>query len=72
MVMETKKGKKKPVGQKIEGKEITEGVTGEPFGGKATKPSRIQMEPKGTDKENPFGINSKNTPKRKTKRETIR
>ena len=69
-MMETKKKPKKQ--PQIEGREITEGNTGEPFGGKATKPSRVEVKPKGTDKQNPFGINSKNTPKRKTKRETIR
>ena len=71
-MMETKKGKKKPVRQKIEGKEITEGNTGEPFGGNtATKPSRIEVKPKGTDKENPFEL-KESMVKPKTKRKQVR
>ena len=66
--METKK---KPKKQPIEGREITEGNTGSPFGGKATKPSRITVSPKGSNKENPFDLNE-NMVKPKTKRTQVR
>jgi hypothetical protein len=65
--METKRKK-----QKIEGREITEGNTGEPFGGNtATKPSRITVSPKGSNKENPFGL-KESMVKPKTKRKQVR